>query len=83
MLPYRRCVRAVRLFQLAKELEAYAATRTGQAPPAKAADDLEPYASLPLFGGPLDPVVEPAAGVTAAVEGEGRWSAWRAALLAA
>jgi hypothetical protein len=73
VLPYRQCVRAVRLFQLAKELEAYAASRPGQVPPAKAADDLEPYASLPLLGGPLDPVVEPAADVTAAVEGEGWW----------
>jgi hypothetical protein len=83
VLPYRQCVRAVRLFQLAKELEAYAAPRTGQAPPAKAADDLELYASLPLFGGSLDPVVEPAADVTAAVGGDGWWSGWRAALLAA
>jgi hypothetical protein len=83
VLPYRRCVRAVRLFQLATELEAYAASRTGQVPPAKAADDLELYASLPLLGGPLDPVAEPAADVTAAAGSEGWWSARRAALLAA
>jgi hypothetical protein len=83
VLPYRQCVRAVRLARLAGELRAYVASRTGQAPPVNAADDLEPYASLPLLGAPVDGAVEPTPGVTAPIGTDGWWSAWRQALQAA
>ena len=83
VLPYRQCVRAVRLARLVGELRAYLASRTGQASPDKAADELEPYASLPLLGAPIDASVEPTPGVTAPIGTDGWWSAWRQALQAA
>jgi len=83
VLPYRQCVRAVRLARLVGELRAYLASRTGQAPPDKAADELEPYASLPLLGAPIDVSVEPTPGMTAPIGTDGWWSAWRQALQAA
>jgi hypothetical protein len=82
VLPYRQCVRAVRLARLVSELRDYVASRTGQDPPVKA-DDLEPYASLPLLGAPIDASVEPTPGVTAPIGTDGWWSAWRQALQAA
>ena len=83
VLPYRQCVRAVRLARLVGELRAYLASRTGQAPPDKAADELEPYASLPLLGAPIDVSVEPTPGVTAPIGTDGWWSAWQQTLQAA
>ena len=83
VVPYRQCVRAVRLARLVGELRAYVASRTGQAPPVQAADELEPYASLPLLGAPIEGAVEPTPGVTAPIGTDGWWSAWRQALQAA
>jgi hypothetical protein len=83
VLPYRQCIRAVRLARLVGELRAYLASRTDQAPPVQAADDLEPYASLPLLGAPINASVEPTPGVTAPIGTDGWWSAWRQALQAA
>jgi len=53
VLPYRQCVRAVRLFNLANELQAYVASLTGSVPKDNsAAEGLGAFAALPLRGAP-------------------------------